>query len=440
MTLIKVYREDDANAVVIDDGSRGSGGMRFNNELRAIGNGDGTVSILSPTRSTSTEDFAEISGVGFANFCDENGTQLASDEPSTVNALNAILQHTGGTPGNAPVITSSTTINVTDGDTINYELTASYGVGYKWDNLPAGLVVPGNNEQKLLGVITDGPGTYNVTMTAVNYYGVDTQTLTIVVATPPFSNTRSVQFDNQDYLGANASLLSNVLGRTSNGSGSSDAWTISMYFKGSTSTNGQTVFYFGDADAANGGYINVRFIGSTDRIRLQYGSNNNYLRFQTGAAAVTVGDWDHLMMTYDGGTTGSASNQMSTYYGRFKMFINGVNVISAGSWSNNNYGYTGSVDPDNLRVGRFTSGNYMRDGCKVDELAIWDSDQSANIADIYNNGLAHDLSDLATPPSNWWRMGDGDTYPVILDNIGTADFVMYNMTAQNITNDAPPTF
>ena len=66
--MIKVYREDDANAVVIDDGSRGSGGMRFNNELRAIGNGDGTVSILSPTRSTATEDFEEVSAVDFADF------------------------------------------------------------------------------------------------------------------------------------------------------------------------------------------------------------------------------------------------------------------------------------------------------------------------------------------------------------------------------------
>lgn len=437
MSMIKVYREDAANAVVIDDGSRGSGGMRFNNELRAIGNGDGTVSILSPTRSTSAEEFAEVFAVGFADFADENGTQLANDEPLTVNALNAILRHTGGATGNTPVITSSTTINVTDGDTINYELIASYGVGYKWDNLPAGLVVPSNNEQKLIGVIADGPGTYSVTMTAVNYYGVDTKTLTIIVATPPFSNTRSVQFNNQDYLGANASLLSGVLGRNSNGSGASDAWTISLFFKPSTSTNGQTIFYFGDNDAANGGYINIRFIGQTDRIRLQYGSNNNYLRFQSGASAVTAGTWHHLMFTYDGGSTGAASDQMATYYGRFKVFIDGVNVISSGNWSHNNFGNTGGIDADNLRVGRFTSGNYMRDGCKVDELAIWDSDQSANISDIYNSGTPHDLSDLTEAPEHWWRMGDGDTYPHIVDNIGTADFVMYNMTAQDITTDAP---
>jgi hypothetical protein len=92
---------------------------------------------------------------------------------------------------------------------------------------------------------------------------------------------------------------------------------------------------------------------------------------------------------------------------------------------------------DNFRVGRYSGGNYMRDNSRVDELAVWASDQSGNIADIYNSGSTHDLSALVSPPAHWWRMGDGDTYPTIQDNIGTAHFVMYNMTAADIVNDVP---
>ena len=79
----------------------------------------------------------------------------------------------------------------------------------------------------------------------------------------------------------------------------------------------------------------------------------------------------------------------------------------------------------------------MRSRCKVNELAIWDSDESSNVANIYNSGSTHDLSLLASAPAHWWRMGDGDTYPTIQDNIGTAHFVMYNMTVADIVSDVP---
>ena len=70
-------------------------------------------------------------------------------------------------------------------------------------------------------------------------------------------------------------------------------------------------------------------------------------------------------------------------------------------------------------------------------MSIWGSDQGENISELYNGGLSQDLSILDTPPDHWWRMGDGDTFPIILDNIGSADFVLYNMTAADIVTDAP---
>ena len=172
-------------------------------------------------------------------------------------------------------------------------------------------------------------------------------------------------------------------------------------------------------------------------LRLKYGTNNNNLRLQTPSGSVAVNTWHHVLITYDGGTTGSSSDDIDDYYGRFKIFIDGSEQTTNNS--NSNFGYTGGIDPDNFRVGRFSSGNYMRDGSKVDELALWDSDQSANISNIYNSGSPFDLSTLTTPPKHWWRMGDGDNYPLLQDSGTEADciFQMYNMTVADIVNDVP---
>ncbi|MCJ8334770.1 MAG: hypothetical protein MJH10_11060 [Epibacterium sp.] len=434
---VRVYRDDEANSVVIETGSDGSIGMRFNNELRAIGNGDGTCSILNPPKSTDTEDYAEVSSLLFSEFVDENNNALGVDEASTTNALNTILRHTGDPAGTPPVITSATAITVSDGDVVNYTLEADAGVGYEWSNIPAGLSVQNGNLRKLIGTITGGAGVYTPTMTATNYYGQDTETLTITV-TSSFANTKSINFNNQDYLGANAALLDPILGRAGNGSGASDAWSIAMYFKGGTSNNAsQTIFYFGDNDVTNQGHIYMRYIGSSDSLRFQYGSANNHVRWTGPANLLPQGTWKHIMVVYDGGTTGSASGSVSNYYNRFRIFVDGVDVTNSGTWSNSNFGYSGGIDADNLRVGRYASGNYMRNNCRVDELAIWEGDERANIDDIYNSGVPFDLSGLSSPPDHWWRMGDGDSYPTIQDNVGTAHFVMYNMTAADIVNDVP---
>ena len=61
-----------------------------------------------------------------------------------------------------------------------------------------------------------GPGTYNITMTAINYYGSDTETLVLDVVST-FANTKSINFNNNDYLSCSAFAVSPVLGRTGNG-------------------------------------------------------------------------------------------------------------------------------------------------------------------------------------------------------------------------------
>ena len=423
-----IYRDNEANAIFIEDAN----GAQFLNSLHA------TVDNNLVSITDTAKNFDLVSGLDHTDIVDQNGDVYGATPTEACDALNAIFQ-TSGSTGEVPLITSNTTINLTTGDTLNYELTADYGVAYEWDSLPAGVVTVDGNVRKLIGGSNLSAGTYTTTAKAINYFGEDSETITINVSSPPFSNTKSVQFQNQDWLGANASLLNSILGRSGNGSGSSDAWSISFYWKGSSANQGQTIFYFGDNDVANGGYIQVMQVNSSGNklIRLKYGSNNNNLRLQTGAGTITTNTWHHILITYDGGTTGSSSADINDYYSRFKIFVDGVEQTTNNS--NSNFGYTGSLDPDNLRVGRFSSGNYMRNGSKVDELAFWGSDQSGSISNIYNGGTPFDLTTLSSPPPHWIRMGDGDTYPLLQDSgtVGNCIFQMYNMTVADIVNDVP---
>ena len=76
-------------------------------------------------------------------------------------------------------------------------------------------------------------------------------------------------------------------------------------------------------------------------------------------------------------------------------------------------------------------------GANLDEVNIWDSDQSANVADIYNGGVVFDTMTLTDQPKHRWRFED--SYPNQLDT-GTAancTMVQYNMTSANNVNDVP---
>ena len=99
------------------------------------------------------------------------------------------------------------------------------------------------------------------------------------------------------------------------------------------------------------------------------------------------------------------------------------------------------ITGNDFRIGRFASGNYLNGGDKIDELALWDSDQSSNVSDIYNSGTTHDLSLLTNAPDNYYRMGDAltDTSSAI-DNVMSSvndQMLMNNMTVSNIVTDAP---
>lgn len=103
------------------------------------------------------------------------------------------------------------------------------------------------------------------------------------------------------------------------------------------------------------------------------------------------GNWTHVAIAYDGST--------------LKRMINGVQGSDVSIGETILYTSYNGLRLSISAYGRF-QGN-------IDEPAFWTSDQSSNFSTIYNGGVPGDLSSLS--PNSWYRMGDGDTYPNLID-------------------------
>ena len=402
------------------------------NTIQAVANNDGHIDIVKHTTHGVIFGGLRVANAQIA------GDTVTQDLATAVNELNSLFTQTASAGGSAPVITSPTTVNLTQGETLNYELTATGGVAFEWVNIPQGITTVDGNNRKLIGGSGLVSDTYTITARAINYYGVDEVDIDLVISAPSFANTKSLQFSNFDYLSANASSVQNILGRSGNGSGSADAWTVAFYFKPSSSNNNsQYPFYYGSSDVNNGNHIRVRYMGtSAKNFWFEYGSSYNYLRHVLPNNTFTDNTWHHVMITYDGGTTGASSGSINDYHSRFTIFVDGVTPSGILKLHGNN-GNSTALTGQNFHIARYNQYGYLQQNTKIDEFAIWDSDQSSNVASIYNSGSPHDLSLLGTAPNHWWRTGDGDTYPTVSDNIGSVDFTMNNMTAADIVNDVP---
>mgnify|MGYP005821383961 CR=1 FL=1 len=214
MSDIRVFKSDDASSIFLQHGTIGAWPFHA---LQAVGNGDGTISIRNKSRAYASGDpFFEVANIPYGSYVDSADAAWGVSEVATVNALNALFVDSTAS-GVAPVLTSATSVTVTDIEAVNYFATATGAVGWEWGTLPAGLAVSSHNPRNLVGVFSDGAGTYDVDVTAVNYFGSVTETITFTV-TATFADTRSVFCEQNDYLSASATTGSPFY-RASNGSG-----------------------------------------------------------------------------------------------------------------------------------------------------------------------------------------------------------------------------
>lgn len=250
-----------------------------------------------------------------------------------------------------------------------------------------------------------------------------------------YTNTKSLQFPTSNsatYLQGNHANVTS-LQRSGNGSGSSDAWSISMWVKPSTSTLDQTLFYYGGDDLANEGRITLRqFQGNN--LLFSYGSTSNYIAL-VGVGNFPTGQWNHILVTYDGGLTGNASADVGNYISAFSMSINGSNGVSQPA--HGNYGWSNNIIADKFRIGRLigSTTSSLIQGGSVNQVAIWDTDESANVSAIYNSGNTHDLSLLSSAPAHYYEIEASVT--TISDIIGNADITGFNFTTSDLVTDTP---
>jgi len=263
--------------------------------------------------------------------------------------------------------------------------------------------------------------------------GTTNFTVTVSVTEIAYSNSNSLSFDGtSSFLNGDATLM-NAMDRATNGDG--NAWSLSMWIKPNNNTATQTLLVYGAGDDVNGGTITIRKINANNIIVLYGKSTENIL---TMGNAFTHGQWSHVLVVFDGGTTGNDANDLADYYSRFKIYVNGSLASTIGVNSNN--GYTGAISgadtSDNIfRIGRASNvhDNYF-DGI-INQVGIWGSDQSANISDIYNSGTTHDLSDLTASPDHYYEIETSVTS--VPDIVGSANLSGFNFVAADLVTDTP---
>ena len=118
-----------------------------------------------------------------------------------------------------------------------------------------------------------------------------------------------------------------------------------------------------------------------------YNSSTLHQTPATGAR-VDDGNWHHLLAVFN----------PSTY---LRLYVDGnleqENTTSIPASIDN--------DPANFVIGGTGSGTFLLNG-NVDEVAVWNSDQSSNVASIYNSGTPTTI----TGATAYWKMGEGSNF------------------------------
>ena len=328
------------------------------------------------------------------------------------------------------------TASVTEADVLNFQIISSDNIvnqfvevdAPSWMSLNQNSGILSGTAPAFLGTSAD---TIVVNCKAGNAIGGAIEfTVTITVTQVAYTNNKSLKFPSSSnaYLNGNHALVTS-LQRTGNGSGSSDAWSISIWVKPSTITNSQTLFYFGGDDLTNEGRIDItQFSGNN--LLFRYGNNANNLNY-IGVGNFTTGQWNHVLVTYSGANTLIANGGATA----FSMFINGVNGTS--QLQQTGGGFSANIPADKFRLGRLlgaTTSQYLSDGI-VNQVAIFNTDESANIATIYNSGATQDLSLLSSAPVHYYEMENSVT--TIPDIIGSADLTGFNFNNVDLVTDTP---
>jgi len=229
--------------------------------------------------------------------------------------------------------------------------------------------------------LTDnGSGGNNGTMVFFNTFSTDVPTAS------SFTNTKSILLDGfDDYVDCGqVTQIQNT-----------NALSVSCWFNYKTLSSSVDGIVSKDSTSRSDGNWYIATQNATIRFLVKTANGQDALNSGT----ISLNSWNNLICVWNGST--------------MKIYINGTlnNSISLSNATGTLGLRTSDVLIGRRLVGTFNDG-FFNGG--VDEVAVWNSDQSANASTIYNGGVPNDISSLS--PISWWRCGDGDTAPTLTDN------------------------
>jgi hypothetical protein len=233
----------------------------------------------------------------------------------------------------------------------------------------------------------------------------------------PFTNQYSMSFDGVDEYAKGGSTFSTLDG--------GNKFTLSMWVKVTSLATNRMLFHIPKNTTANNSQVLV-FLRTTGQLDISVNSTGTFMRSNTGV--ITASNWHHILLCFD--------LSQATAAQRIRPFVDGIDVFN----SANNPPTTFPTSTGAIWLGEEANGYIAPFLGNMDEVAIWTSDQRANVADIYNSGVPSDLSQLATPPQHWWRMGDGDAFSTdwtFTDNAGSYNLASVNMENGDRVTDVP---
>ena len=167
---------------------------------------------------------------------------------------------------------------------------------------------------------------------------------------------------------------------------------------------------------------------SSNQVDVYFSTNVSY---RSNSIPINTGQWHHIVATFDGSNTNAKE--------RVKVYLDGVQYVQS-VWS----GPTGTKAGVTSSFFMGLRGGFTFNGLEgeLDEVSLWTVELSqSDVTAIYNSGTPTDLSSSGISGLiNWWRNGDPTgtaAYPTIVDQVGSNNGTMTNMTDTQIVTSVP---
>ena len=194
--------------------------------------------------------------------------------------------------------------------------------------------------------------------------------------------------------------------------GSLTSGTLSFWIKPATISGTQTIFGYGNTTTTNDFFSLSTFTGG--KLRLLFRNDSSGTAWPSNGCdlrslgVVSVNKWYNICLVSNGSL--------------YTLYLNGSPTtlsVDAGSNSGKWFGDFVGITMNRTLIGAKQStsiGSYF-DG-EISNVVLWNSDQSTNIANIYNNGSPQ--TTYTVTPQNWWKLNATSVYTPSVPNYTTA--------------------